>query len=48
MTSVYETLLGQIEKNDYDVLNNRVGLSKFQKLQLLAIIWLRRRGFRFL
>jgi len=48
MTSVYQTLLGQIEKNDYDVLNHRVGLSKFQKLRLLAIIWLRGRGLRFL
>ena len=48
MTSVYQTLLDQIEKNDYDVLNNRVGLSKFQKFRLLAIIWLRGRGFRFL
>ena len=47
MVSVYQSLLGQIEKNDYDVLNNRVGLSKFQKLRLLAIIWLRGRGFRF-
>jgi len=48
MTSVYQSLLGQIEKNDYDVLNHRVGLSKFQKLRLLAIIWLRGRGLRFL
>ena len=48
MISVYQSLLGQIEKNDYDVLNHRVGLSKFQKLRLLAIIWLRGRGLRFL
>jgi phytoene synthase len=48
MTSVYQSLLGQIEKNDYDVLNHRVGLSKFQKLRLLATIWLRGRGLRFL
>lgn len=48
MTSVYQTLLDQIEKNDYDVLNTRVGLSKFQKFRLLAVIWLRARGFRFL
>ncbi|MCZ6538930.1 MAG: squalene/phytoene synthase family protein [Chloroflexi bacterium] len=48
MVSVYETLLDQIEKYDYDVLNNRVGLSKFQKFRLLATIWLRGRGFRFL
>ncbi len=48
MTSVYQTLLDQIEKNDYDVLNHRVGLSKFQKFKLLAAIWLRSRGIRFL
>jgi phytoene/squalene synthetase len=48
MTSVYQTLLDQIEKKDYDVLNHRVGLSKFQKLRLLAVIWLRARGLRFL
>ncbi len=48
MTSVYRTLLDQMEKNDYDVLNHRVGLSKFQKFRLLAVIWLRSRGIRFL
>ncbi len=48
MTSVYQTLLDQIEKNDYDVLNHRVGLSKFQKFKLLTVIWLRSRGIRFL
>ena len=48
MTSVYQTLLDQIEKNGYDVLNHRVGLSKFQKFKLLAVIWLRSRGIRFL
>ena len=48
MTSVYQTLLDQIEKKDYDVLNNRVGLSKLQKFRLLTVIWLRGRGFRFL
>jgi phytoene synthase len=48
MISVYQTLLDQIEKSDYDVLNTRVGLSKFQKFRLLAVIWLRARGFRLL
>ena len=48
MTSVYQTLLDQIERNDYDVLNTRIGLSKFQKFKLLSVIWLRGRGIRFL
>ena len=48
MVSVYETLLDQIESINYDVLNNRVSLSKFQKFRLLAVIWLRRIGIRFL
>ena len=48
MVKVYRTLLDQIEKKNYDVLNNRVGLSKFQKFRLMAVIWLRARGLRFL
>lgn len=48
MTNVYSTLLDKMEENDYDVLNHRVGLSKFQKIRLLAVIWLRGRGLRFL
>ncbi|MDA1278683.1 MAG: presqualene diphosphate synthase HpnD [Chloroflexi bacterium] len=48
MTSVYETLLDKIEAKNYDVLKNRVSLSKIQKLKLLSVIWLRRIGIRFL
>ena len=47
MTQVYEILLDQIEKHNYDVLNNRASLSKFQKIKLLSVIWLRRLGIRF-
>jgi 15-cis-phytoene synthase len=47
MTQVYEILLDKIEKHNYDVLNNRASLSKFQKIKLLSVIWLRRLGIRF-
>jgi len=47
MTSVYQTILKKIETNEYDVLNYRIGLSKFQKLKLLSIIWLRQTVSRF-
>jgi 15-cis-phytoene synthase len=47
MTQVYEILLDRIEKNNYDTLNYRASLSKFQKFKLLAVIWLRSRGIRF-
>jgi phytoene synthase len=47
MTHVYEILLDRIEKNGYDTLNHRASLSKFQKLKLLSVIWLRSRGIRF-
>ena len=47
MTQVYEMLLDRIEKNNYDTLNHRASLSKFQKFKLLAVIWLRSRGLRF-
>jgi phytoene synthase len=47
MTQVYEILLDQIEKHNYDTLNHRASLSKFQKFKLLAVIWLRSRGIRF-
>lgn len=46
MTSVYEMLLNRIEKNNYDTLNHRASLSKFQKFKLLSVIWLRSRGIR--
>jgi phytoene/squalene synthetase len=46
MTQVYEILLDKIEKNNYDVLNHRASLSKFQKIKLLSVIWLRRLGTR--
>tara|TARA_B100000745_G_C19909447_1_gene305091 strand:- start:36 stop:572 length:537 start_codon:yes stop_codon:yes gene_type:complete len=46
MTRVYEILLDQIEKNNYDVLNYRASLSKFQKIKLLSVIWLQRLGIR--
>ena len=47
MTNVYEHLLSKIEKNKYDVLNHRTGLSRFQKLLLISGVWLRSRGIRF-
>ena len=47
MTNVYEHLLSKIEKNKYDVLNRRTGLSRFQKLLLISGVWLRSRGIRF-
>ena len=47
MTQVYEILLDRIEKNNYDTLNYRASLSKFQKFKLLAVIWLRSRVIRF-
>ena len=47
MTNVYERLLSKIEKNQYDVLNRRTGLSRFQKLLLISGVWLRSRGIRF-
>lgn len=46
MTRVYEILLDQIEKNNYDVLNYRASLSKFHKIKLLSVIWLQRLGIR--
>ncbi len=47
MTQVYEYLLDRIEKNNYDTLNQRASLTRFQKLKLLSVIWLRSRGVRF-
>jgi phytoene synthase len=47
MAHVYELLLDRIEKNNYDVLNHRASLTKFQKLKLFSVIWLRRFGIRF-
>ena len=47
MTNVYEHLLSKIEKNKYDVLNRKTGLSRFQKLLLISGVWLRSRGIRF-
>ncbi len=47
MIQVYEMLLDRIEKNGYDTLNKRASLTKLQKFKLLAVIWLRSRGLRF-
>jgi phytoene synthase len=47
MTQVYEILLNRIEKHGYDTLNQRISLTKFQKLKLISVIWLRRLGIRF-
>ncbi len=47
MAKIYELLLDQIEKNNYDTLNHRVGLTRFRKFKLLLVIWLRARRIRF-
>jgi len=35
----YQGILEDIEKNDYDVFNRRAGLSAWDKLQRLPILW---------
>lgn len=43
MAEVYMRLLDKIEDADYDVMSNRVGLSKRAKITLAARLWLRSR-----
>ena len=46
MVHVYQLLLDRIEKNNFDTLNHRASLSRWQKLRLIARIWLRIPRFR--
>ncbi|MQG87785.1 MAG: squalene/phytoene synthase family protein [SAR202 cluster bacterium] len=41
MVHVYQLLLDRIEKNNFDTLNRKTSLSRWQKFKLIARIWLR-------
>ena len=43
MAEVYMSLLDRIEASNYDVLSQRVSLSRGAKLRLAAKLWLRSR-----